>query len=76
MSGPNQRRRSLKYVLAGLTVSASLMATGCQMDIGGQNLPSPYYMRDDVQYYAPGTEDKLANERAAMQAMREEQNLR
>ncbi len=76
MSGPNQRRRPLRYVLAGLTVSASLMATGCQMDVGGQNLPSPYYMSDDVQYFAPGTEFKLSNEQAAIQAAQEEQGLR
>ena len=76
MSGPNQRRRPLRYVLAGLTVSASLMATGCQMDVGGQNLPSPYYMTDDVQYFASGPEAPLSNERAAMQAVQEEHGLR
>ena len=76
MSGQNQRRGSWRYMLAGLTVSASLMATGCQMDIGGQNLPSAYYMQDDVAYYAPGTEFKLSNEVAAMQATQEERGLR
>jgi hypothetical protein len=58
--------------LAGLLL-ASLMATGCQVDIGGQTLPSPYYLTDDVQYFAPGPEFKLTNEAAAMKAYRDEQ---
>jgi hypothetical protein len=44
----------------------SLAATGCQMDIAGQTLPSGYYLKDDVQYYAPGPEFKLAREAAAL----------
>ena len=36
------------------------------MDIAGQTLPSPYYLTDDVQYYAPGPEFKLAREAAAL----------
>ena len=50
---------------AGLVV---LSATGCQTHIGGQTLPSPYYLTDDVQYFAPGSENKLAHESAAMKA--------
>lgn len=49
---------------------ASLSATGCQVDIGGQTLPSPYYMSDDIQYFPPGHEFLLANEAAAMAADR------
>ena len=41
-------------------------STGCQVDIAGQTLPSPYHLSDDVQYYAPGPEFKLANEAAAL----------
>jgi len=41
---------------------------GCQVDVGGQTLPSPYYLSDDVQYFPPGTEFKLSREAAAMQA--------
>lgn len=52
--------------MAGLVVLLSLSATGCQMDIAGQTLPSPYYLTDDVQYYAPGPEFKLAREAAAL----------
>ena len=36
--------------------------TGCQVSVGGQTLPSPYYLYDDVQYFAPGPEFKLSNE--------------
>ena len=35
------------------------------------DLPSPYYLTDDVQYYAPGSEFKLANEAAAMKEQAE-----
>ena len=41
--------------------------TGCQSDYAGQTLPSPFYLTDDVQYYAPGPGFKLAREAAAMQ---------
>lgn len=41
---------------------------GCTVDVGGQTLPSPYYLTDDVQYFPPGTEFKLSREAAAMQA--------
>lgn len=44
----------------------SLSVTGCQIDVAGQTLPSAYYLTDDVQYYAPGPEFKLAREAAAL----------
>ncbi len=52
--------------MGGLLMFLSLAATGCQMDIAGQTLPSAYYLQDDVQYYAPGPEFKLAREAAAL----------
>jgi hypothetical protein len=54
---------------------AALGVTGCQVSVGGQTLPSPYYVNDDVQYYAPGPEFKLSNEAAAMKAYQAEQQL-
>ena len=36
------------------------------MELGGQTLPSPYYLTDDIQYYVPGPEFVLAREAAAM----------
>jgi hypothetical protein len=41
--------------------------TGCQVELAGQTLPSPFYLKGDFQYYAPGPEFKLAREAAAMQ---------
>ncbi|HEX3599379.1 MAG TPA: hypothetical protein VHU84_04515 [Lacipirellulaceae bacterium] len=48
-----------------------MFCTGCQVEVAGQTLPSPYYLTDDVQYYAPGSEFKLAREAAAMQEQKE-----
>jgi hypothetical protein len=56
-----------------LLAAAVAPAVGCQVDVGGQTLPSGYYLQDDVQYYAPGPEFKLAKEAAAMKTYKEEQ---
>jgi hypothetical protein len=64
-------RATTPWIKAGCGLTLLLAAvgsTGCQSSIGGQTLPSPYYMADDVQYYAPGPEFKLSNEAAAMKA--------
>lgn len=42
--------------------------TGCQVDIGGQTLPSAYYLQDDIQYFPAGPEFKLSKEAAALKA--------
>ena len=52
---------------------AWLMLTGCQVEMAGQTLPSPYYLSDDVQYYAPGPGFKLAREAAALKEQSEAQ---
>lgn len=62
----SKQGRQATVLLSGLMMLASLAATGCQSDIAGQTLPSPYYLTDDVQYYAPGPEFKLAREAAAL----------
>jgi len=62
-------------MLLGLGLFSVLGVTGCQVDVGGQTLPSPYYMNDDVQYYPPGPEFKLEREAAALRQARAEQNL-
>lgn len=62
-----QGRSRLGWVLALLPASLPAL-TGCQVDVAGQTLPSPYYLSDDVQYFAPGPEFKLAREAAALQA--------
>ncbi len=40
----------------------SCAAVGCQTSVGGQTLPSAYYLRDDLQYYPHGPEDQLTNQ--------------
>jgi len=75
MSGSNKRRRPLRWLLAGLGLFLALGLTGCQVDVGGQTLPSSAYMSDDVQYFAPGPEFKLAREAAALKAAQQEQKL-
>lgn len=68
--GTRRRRLSASFA-AGLLAAACPALTGCQVDVAGQSLPSPYYLTDDVQYYAPGPEFKLSNEAAAMKAQKE-----
>ncbi|MBW3600862.1 MAG: hypothetical protein KY475_26795 [Planctomycetes bacterium] len=66
----------LTMVACGLGLAALLgTSTGCQVTVAGQTLPSPYYMDDDVQYFAPGPEFKLQREAAALKAYKEEQVL-
>ena len=62
--------------LGGLGILAALSSTGCQMHIGGQTLPSPYYMSDDVQYFPAGPEFKLSREAAALKAALAEESQR
>ncbi len=68
-------RKPMHHQLLRLAAAALLPAvtlfTGCQVEMAGQTLPSPYYLTDDVQYYAPGPEFKLAREAAAMQEQAE-----
>lgn len=35
-------------------------SSGCQTHVGGQTLPSAYYLTDDVQYFPAGPEFKLS----------------
>ncbi|MGE0760975.1 MAG: hypothetical protein AB7F89_03750 [Pirellulaceae bacterium] len=65
----------MKAAVCGLGLAA-LCATGCQTHVGGQTLPSPYYLSDDVQYFAPGPEFTLTREAAAQKAYQAEQTLR
>lgn len=47
--------------IAGFALVVPLFATGCQTTVGGQTLPSAFYLEDDVQYYPAGPEFKLSN---------------
>jgi hypothetical protein len=68
MSRTGFQARKRVGTLATLAVAALPALVGCTVDVGGQTLPSPYWLTDDVQYFAPGTEFKLPREAAAMQA--------
>ena len=62
----------LKCVIAGFLALAAICSTGCQIDVGGQTLPSPYYLTDDVQYFPAGPEFQLTNEARAMELYAED----
>lgn len=52
----------------GLCLAASLSSVGClQTNVGGQTLPSAYYLDDDVQYFPMGPETKLSNQIRALE---------
>ena len=62
-----QRAAACVALAAGAT-----SLTGCQVDVGGQTLPSAYYLQDDIQYFPAGPEFKLSKEAAAQKAYRKE----
>ena len=53
-------------------IASSALFTGCQTTIGGQTLPSPDYLSDDVQYFPAGPEFKLTNQVAASKKQAED----
>ena len=73
MQASLNQRHPLRTLLFGLGLLAGIGLTGCQIENGGQTLPSPYYMQDDVQYFPPGPEFKLAREAAAMKTYGQDQ---
>ncbi len=62
-----QRFFQVNKVAVVLALLSLNVLTGCQSQIGGQTLPSPHYLTDDVQYFAPSGEMKLQREAAVMQ---------
>ena len=74
---PNSTNRNLKRFTALALVAGFCLvgATGCQVSLNGQTLPSPYYLQDDVQYFPSGPEFKLPREAAALRAARAEEKL-
>lgn len=67
--------KSLQLTICGICLSVACFATGCQTTVGGQLMPSPNYLTDDLQYFPPGAEFKLQNEANALDAYRAEQAL-
>jgi len=64
-------KQSLCAILLGLLGAGSL--TGCQTRMGGQTLPSAFYLNDDVQYFPAGPEELLPNQQRALDEYRAEQ---
>ena len=59
-------------MLCGATIVGAFSLSGCQVSVGGQTLPSPYFLEDDIQYFPKGPEFKLSREAAALKEARAE----
>ena len=70
---PSRCRQTAFHAGLLLLAAGGLSLTGCQVDVGGQTLPSPYYLQDDIQYFPAGPEFKLSKEAAALKAYKKEQ---
>ncbi len=74
MTIKNKTRR-LKSRLMGVAILSTAIfgcfaTSGCQVSVGGQTLPSAYYMKDDLQYFPKGPEFALTQEADALKAAR------
>ena len=65
------RELTIRIVTVGCAL-VGIATTGCQVDVGGQTLPSAYYLQDDIQYFPAGPEFKLSKEAAAQKAYKKE----
>jgi len=74
MRQTNEQRHTWRRALYGLGVCTAMALTGCQVDVAGQTLPSPWYQYDDIQYFPPGPEFKLSREAAAQKAFVQDRN--
>lgn len=63
--------RSRRAIFSLLIGSMSLIgAVGCQSTVGGQTMPSPDYLKDDVQYHRAGPEYILSQQKQALDEYR------
>jgi len=60
-------------LLVGGLMAVSLTGCSWQSTIGGQTLPSAYYLRDDIQFFPAGAETRLPNLRRALDEYRLEE---
>ncbi len=67
------KARSVKAAMGVAAIAATVGLTGCTGEYAGQNLPSGYYLSQQVQYYPPGPQFKLSQEAAAQKAYRDSQ---
>lgn len=66
------KSRLPSIMLYAALIASVLSTTGCQVSIGGQTLPSAYFLNDDIQYFPRGSEFKLSREAAALKEAREQ----
>jgi hypothetical protein len=52
---------------------AAIASTGCQSTVGGQTMPSAYFLTDDVQFFPAGPEGQLTNQIQKLDEYRLEQ---
>jgi hypothetical protein len=62
-----------KIALALGPIACAVGFSGCTGEYAGQNLPSGYYLTQQIQYYPPGPQFKLSREAAAQKAYRDSQ---
>jgi hypothetical protein len=72
----NRNKNWLKVAFCGIALCAATALTGCQMSVGGQTLPSAYYLKDDVQYFPKGPEFLLWREAEELRESRVDESLR
>ncbi len=58
--------RSSCWLCCGCLLAVTTLS-GCQTQINGQTLPSPTYLRDDIQYFPAGPEFQLSNQVRALE---------
>ena len=57
-----------RYCGLAMVLALSSVGAGClQATVGGQTLPSAYYLNDDVQYFPAGPETRLYNQIQALE---------
>ncbi len=66
----NRRATNWLHFSTLLCLFAAFVATGCQATVGGQTLPSAYYLRDDIQFFPAGPEYLLTNQERALEEYR------
>ena len=64
--------RNVSWMMLSCVCLCGLL-TGCQSTVGGQTLPSAYYLRDDVQYFPAGPEFVLTKTVEAQEQYKLEQ---
>ena len=64
------KKRLMTLAVCLVLACGAFSMTGCQVSVGGQTLPSAYFLDDDIQYFPKGPEFKLSREAAALKEAR------